>query len=76
MAVTNLRVACKTIPCVSAFTEMAILLFFLEIAAGLDAIVGVCHRTSDGQVHKIIWRAGPEQDTYVSQSAESKAASD
>ena len=22
-----------------------------------------CHRTSDGQEHKIIWRAGPEQDT-------------
>ena len=28
-----------------------------------DAIVGACHRTSDGQEHKIIWRAGPEQDT-------------
>ena len=22
-----------------------------------------CHRTNDGQEHKIIWRAGPEQDT-------------
>ena len=21
-----------------------------------------CHRTSDGQEHKMIWRAGPEQD--------------
>ena len=21
-----------------------------------------CHRTNDGQEHKIIWRAGPEQD--------------
>ena len=28
-----------------------------------DAIVDACHRTSDGQEHKIIWRAGPEQDT-------------
>ena len=50
--------------------------FFLEIilnaAAGLDtlrcrlredAIVGACHRTIDGQEHKIIWRAGPERDT-------------
>ena len=24
--------------------------------------MGACHRTSDGQEHKIIWRAGPEQD--------------
>ena len=29
----------------------------------LDAIVDACHRTSDGQEHKIIWRAGPEHDT-------------
>ena len=28
-----------------------------------DAIVDAYHRTSDGQEHKIIWRAGPEQDT-------------
>ena len=47
---------------------------FLEIvkaAAGLDtllagyakdAIVGACHCTSDGQEHKIIWRAGPERE--------------
>ena len=28
-----------------------------------DATVGTCHRTSNGQEHKIIWRAGPEQDT-------------
>ena len=27
-----------------------------------DAIVDACHRTSDGQEHKIIWRAGPEHD--------------
>ena len=28
-----------------------------------DAILGAYHRTSDGQEHKIIWRAGPERDT-------------
>ena len=28
-----------------------------------DAIVGACHRTIDEQEHKIICRAGPEQDT-------------
>ena len=77
VTVTNLRVVCKTITCVSAFTEIAIILFFLEIVeagAGLDtlrcrlpyvkdAIVGTCHRTIDGQEHKIIWLAGPERDT-------------
>ena len=89
VAVTNLRVVCKIITCVSAFTEMAILIF-LEIAREIksccksghsvlqkDAIVGACHRTSDGQEHKIIWLAGPERDmliTYMSQRAESKAA--
>ena len=39
MAVSDLRVVCKTITCVSAFTEMAII--FLEIvkaAAGLDTL--------------------------------------
>ena len=25
--------------------------------------VGACHRISDGQEHKIFWRAGPEQET-------------
>ena len=28
-----------------------------------DAIVSACHRTSDGQEHKIIWRAGQKRDT-------------
>ena len=28
-----------------------------------DVIVGTCHRTSDGQEHKTIWRAGPERET-------------
>ena len=59
MAITNLRFVCKIIVCVSAFTEMAII--FASYAK--DAMVDVCHRTSDGQEHKIIWRAGPEQDT-------------
>ena len=77
VAVTNLRVVCKIITCVSAFTEMAAILIFLEVAkkellqvwtlcvAGYakDAIVGACHRTSDGQEHKIIWLAGTERDT-------------
>ena len=27
------------------------------------AILGACHRTSNGQEHKLIRRAGPEQDT-------------
>ena len=39
VAVMNLRVVCKIITCVSAFTEMAII--FLEIvkaAAGLDTL--------------------------------------
>ena len=73
VAATNLRFVCKTITCVSAFTEMAII--FLEMLEKLlqvwtlcvagyakDAIVGACHCTSDGQEHKIIWRAGPERE--------------
>ena len=27
-----------------------------------DAIVSACHRTSNRQEHKIIWRAGPERN--------------
>ena len=27
-----------------------------------DAIVSACHRTSDRQEHKIIWRTGTERD--------------
>ena len=81
MAITNLRVVCKIITCVSAFTVMAII--FLEIIiyklllVGTlcvadyvkDAIVGACHCTSDGKEHKIIWRAGPEQDTIFQSKA-------
>ena len=73
VAVTNLRVVCKSITCVSAFTEMVIFLEIVKAAAQLvgtlwvagyvkDAIVGACHRTIDRQEHKISWRAGPEQD--------------
>ena len=80
VAVTDLRVVCKIITCVSAFTftelEMAIL-EIVKTAAKLllqvwilcvagyakDAIVGAYHRTSDGQEHKVIWRAGLERDT-------------
>ena len=36
VAVTNLRVVCKNITCVSAFTEMAILIF-LEIAREINS---------------------------------------
>ena len=40
-----------------------------------DAIVRAYNRTSDGQEHKIIWRAGRERFfTYVAQCAKSKAA--
>ena len=83
VAVTNLRVVCKIIACVSASIEleMAILSFLrskvksqrdiklLQVwtlcVAGYakDADVGVCHRTSDRQEHKIIWLAGQERDT-------------
>ena len=75
--VTNLRVVCKIVTCVSAFTEMAILeivkkserykllqVWTLCVAGyAKDAIVGAYHRTSDGQEHKIIWPAGLERDT-------------
>ena len=69
--VTDLRVVCKNITCVPAVTEMAII--FLEIvkaAAGRDTQgfrLRHCGRLpshySDGQEHKITWRARPEQDT-------------
>ena len=70
VAITNLRVVCKIITCIPAGPEMAII--FLESCccvlvgalsvAGYakDAIVDACHRTNDGQEHKIIWHAGPE----------------
>ena len=80
VAITNLRVVCKIITCVS----VSQILIFLEIAkksghcvAGYakDAIVGACHRTSDGQEHKIIWPAGPERDRiFHLHVTESKAA--
>ena len=67
VTVTNLRVVCKIITCISAFTEMVILKVnaAADRIAGYakDAIVSACHRTSDRQEHKIIWRAGPERHT-------------
>ena len=69
VATTNLRVVCKIIACIPAVTEFS---RDVKAAAGQDtqscrlyakdAIVDACHRTNDGQEHKIIWRAGPEQD--------------
>ena len=50
----------------------AILIYLEKAAAGLDTlrcrlregpVVGACHRTINGQEHKIVCRAGPEQDT-------------
>ena len=39
VATTNLRFVCKTITCVSAFTEMAIIFFeIVKAAAGLDTL--------------------------------------
>ena len=74
MAITNLRVVCKIITCVPAFTEMAIIDLSRDSKSccwsghsiagyAKDAIVDACHRTSDGQEHKIIWRAEPERDS-------------
>ena len=56
VAVTNLRVVCKSITCVSTFTDSKSCWSVAGYAK--DAIVGACHRTIDGQEHKIIWRAG------------------
>ena len=71
MAATNLLFVCKTITCVSAFTEWPLSYSksccrsghsALQAGYAKDAIVGACHCTSDGQEHKIIWRAGPERE--------------
>ena len=71
VAVTNLRVVCKIITChrngynLSRDSIKKLLLVGTLGVAGYakDAIVDACHRTSDRQEHKIIWWAGPEQDT-------------
>ena len=45
------------------YTKKLLLVRTLRVAGyAKDAIVDACHRTNDGQEHKIIWRAGPEQD--------------
>ena len=48
---------------IKSFLRSAALLVGTLWVAGYakDAIVGTCHRTIDGQEHKISWRAGPEQ---------------
>ena len=57
MTITNLRVVCKIITCVSVF------IFHRQGHINAkDAIVSACHCTSDRQEHNIIWRAGPERD--------------
>ena len=72
VAVKNWRVVCKIITCASAFMvkrqrDIKLLQVWTLCIAGYakDAIVGACHRTSDGQEHKIIWLAGPERDTIL-----------
>ena len=69
VAVTILRVVCKTITCASAFTEMAIFFeIIVKAAAGLDTLrcrlrerwVLAIALSTAGQAQKIIWRAGPE----------------
>ena len=84
VAATNLRFVCKTITCVSAFTEMV--LETVKAAAGLDtlrcrlrkdAIVGACHCTSEGKNTKLFGVLDQSENgffTYVSQRAWSKAA--
>ena len=77
VAVTNLRVVCKIIACrvqnyrvrsschriFSRCKSCCCMVRTLRVAGyAKDAIVDACHRTNDGQEHKIIWRAGPEQD--------------
>ena len=66
--VQNFRVPCaKLSHCHRNFRDSIkklLLVRTLRVAGyAKDAIVDTCHRTNDGQEHKIIWRAGPEQDT-------------
>ena len=88
VAATNLRFVCKTITCVSAFTEMAII--FLEIvkaAAGLDTLHCTATRMmplwalaialATGKNTKLFGVLDQNENrffTYVSQRAGSKAA--
>ena len=68
VAVTNLRVVCKIITCVSAFTEIIFLEH--EIAreiksccrSGHSALQATRRMPLWAQEHKIIWPAGPERD--------------
>ena len=71
VAVTNLLVVCKIITCFQLSQKRIEPEIKKLLQAGTlcvagyakDAMVGACHRTSDGQEHKIIWLAGPERDT-------------
>ena len=79
VAVTNLRVVCKIIACrvqndrvrsschrIFSRCKSCCWSGHSRVAGyAKDAIVDPCHRTNDGQEHKIIWRAGPEQDFYL-----------
>ena len=67
----HVRFSIDILSMVSASKWPFIFLEIVKAAAGLDtlrcrlrkdAIVGACHCTSDGQEHKIIWRAGPERE--------------
>ena len=62
--------------CHRNFLEMQKLLLVrtLRVAGyAKDAIVDACHRTNDRQEHKIIWRAGPEQDFLLTCHSVQKA---
>ena len=74
MAVTNLRVVCKIITCVTTFTftevEMAILIFLEIVKAAAKLLLQIW--TQD---YLACWtRTRHDFFTYVSQRAESKAA--
>ena len=86
VAVTNLRVVCKTITCISAFTEMAIIfLEIVEAAAGLDTLRctqrmplwALAIALATGKNTKLFGVLDQNENgffTYVSQRAGSKAA--
>ena len=89
VAATNLRFVCKTITCVSAFTELEMAIIFLEIvkaAAGLDTALQATRRTplwalaialATGKNTKLFGVLDQNENgffTYVSQRAGSKAA--
>ena len=86
VAVTNLRLVCKTITCVSAFTEMIIFLEIVKAATGLDTALQATRRMplwalaialATGKNTKLFGVLDQNENgffTYVSQRAGSKAA--